>query len=171
MKFNISIIKQKFLIALGFILLILAVFLGGFMYLLWNQIIPLSEQFLEVQREIKTAEEQIDTFKILVAPDLKKNELEFKRIQNLFFSEERAFEFIVFLEQTAARHNLAQTISNPPSEKTPRTTVQIRGKEGDILQFMNEIENGTFLVRVAGVSFSSSPGNSSASLDLVLRSL
>ena len=148
-----SAIKRNFFITLGSVILIEGIIVGIFFFLLQGFILPLAEDFLEVQSDIASTGRRVQDFKALVAPGLQRNVADIETLRSSFFvySSDKSLEFIELLEGVAKRNNLMPEIGEFPSGTAP-TQIRVVGRFSDIVKFLREFENGTTLFQISGLA-------------------
>ncbi len=165
-------IRRNFFITLGSIILIDGAVIGAFFFLLQWFILPLSENFLAVQKDIAITERKVQDFKALVAPSLQKNITEIKALSNSFFiySSEKSLKFIESLESMAKRNNLTYQIGEFQTGSPP-TQIIVTGSFASIVKFLREFENGETLFQISGLTLTESNVLMSATVQFSLAKL
>jgi len=146
---------------IGFIAALILLILFGFgIWLCFSKIEAGSSELFAQKNKINTLESQaaeIDNFKVAHSID----SLELEKISQAFVDPQNPLDFIEFLEKAAAQEDIdfklsPLSFSNDGNKNILSVQVSLEGGFSGILNFVNQIENGQYLVSVQNLAVSDS---------------
>ena len=149
-------LSKKFYMTIGVFILITIVMGGAFFYLLFGLFFPLADRFFVIQKNLAIFERDSQYYRVVVVHDLEASSPYVSEIKKMFYtpSSKNSLSIILFFEESAKRNGVKVALSQAPD--IPQVDLQVSGSLENILKFLRELENDSYLLTVT--HFGITPG-------------
>lgn len=151
-------IQKKFILTTAGVVLANAALCAVFAYLVFYQIFPLSNKFFEMEKEIRTTEQELRAYRGQILPEYEDAQKDITKIENLFFianDDKKELELVLFIDEIIKRNNLGQVSITPPGALEAGkvgVSLTVNGSYTNVIRMLRELENERFFITINQLS-------------------